>query len=161
MKVYLNDAPVGFSVGEGGSNPVDDFCTLISGVNNYPRVQSVLSFPVAITAERRAAEVSAGACPLVCTRDFAAAMRLFLTNIGQMPSDSVHFRHLYLFFGGGGRILPKVTTPPQTAARLCALNLFFGRVSELQIYRGNFLLMDNKHGKLFVIKQSKWCRFMC
>ena len=21
--------------------------------------------------------------------------------------------------------------------------------------------MDNKHVKLFVIKQSKWCRFMC
>jgi len=28
--------------------------------------------------------------------------------------------------------------------------------ADLQMYRGNFLLMDNKH-KLFVIKQSKDC----
>jgi len=30
-----------------------------------------------------------------------------------------------------------------------------GRDNELQIYHGIFLLMDNKHGKLFVTKQSK------
>jgi len=43
----------------------------------------------------------------------------------------------------------KLTT--QTAAKLCALTLFFGRDNQLQIYHGNFLLMDNKHRKLFVI----------
>jgi len=59
---------------------------------------------------------------------------------------------------------------------MCALNLFFGRDNELQIYHGSsllifffgrdnerriyhgsFILMDNKqpkHGKLFVVKQS-------
>jgi len=51
-------------------------------------------------------------------------------------------------------------SPPQTPAKLCALNLFFGRGNELQICHGNILLMDNKHGKLFVIKQSKGCKFM-
>jgi len=43
---------------------------------------------------------------------------------------------------------------------LCALNLFFDRDKELQIYHGNFLLMDNKHRKLFVIKQTKGRKFM-
>ena len=49
---------------------------------------------------------------------------------------------------------------PQTATKSCALNLSFGRDSELQIYHGNFLLMDNKHGKLFVTEPSKWCKFV-
>ena len=53
----------------------------------------------------------------------------------------------------------KLTIPPSTAAKLCALNLFFGRNSELQIHHGNFLLMDNKHRKLVVMKQSKGCKF--
>ena len=35
-------------------------------------------------------------------------------------------------------------SPPQTPAKLCALNLFFGRDNELQICHGNILLMDNK-----------------
>ena len=38
--------------------------------------------------------------------------------------------------------------------------VFFWPGNELQIYHGNTLLMDNKHGKLIVIEQSKWCRFM-
>jgi len=42
---------------------------------------------------------------------------------------------------------------PQMAAKLCALDLLFGRDNELRIYHGNFHLMDNKHSKLFVIKQ--------
>jgi len=56
---------------------------------------------------------------------------------------------------------PKLTIPP-TAAKLCALGLrvFFGRDNELQIYHENFLLMDIKYRKLFVIKQSKACKFM-
>jgi len=35
-----------------------------------------------------------------------------------------------------------------------------GRDNELQIYHGIFLLMDNKHRKLFVTKQSKGCKIM-
>ena len=37
----------------------------------------------------------------------------------------------------------------------CVLCIFFSRDNELQTYHGNFLLMDNKHRKLFVIKQSR------
>ena len=37
---------------------------------------------------------------------------------------------------------------------------FFSRDNELQTHHGNFLLMDNKHRKLFVIKQSKGCKFV-
>ena len=46
---------------------------------------------------------------------------------------------------------------PQTAAKLCALNLFIGRNNELQlhVYHGNFLLMDNKHRSY----SSKGCTF--
>ena len=29
-----------------------------------------------------------------------------------------------------------------------------------KIHHGNFLLVDNKHRKLFVIKQSKWFKLM-
>ena len=35
---------------------------------------------------------------------------------------------------------------------------FFGRDSELQIYHVDFILMDNKHRKLFVIKLSRECK---
>jgi len=39
-----------------------------------------------------------------------------------------------IFFFGGGRITPtlkkQLTIPPQTAAKLCALNLFFDRNNE-------------------------------
>ena len=61
------------------------------------------------------------------------------------------------FFGGGES--PRLTIPPN-GCQLCALSLFFGRDTELQIYHRNFLLIGNKHRKLFVIKQSKGCKFM-
>jgi len=61
-----------------------------------------------------------------------------------------------IFFREGNP--PKKVTIPQTAARLCALNLFFGRDNE--IYHEKFLLMDNRHRKLSVIKQSKGCKFI-
>jgi len=68
------------------------------------------------------------------------------------------------FFGGGDGIYPppqkKNLQFPQTAAKLCS-KYFFGRDNELQIYHGIFLLIiDNKHRKLIVIKQSKRCKFM-
>jgi len=37
---------------------------------------------------------------------------------------------------------------------------FFGRDNELQIHHGNYLLTDNKHRKLSVIKQSDGCKLM-
>ena len=43
--------------------------------------------------------------------------------------------------------------PRQTAAKLCAVDLFFGRDNELQIRHANLLLMDNKRRKLFAIEQ--------
>ena len=49
---------------------------------------------------------------------------------------------------------------PQAAAKLYALNIFFGRDSELQIRHENILSMDNKHRKLLDTKQSTRCKFM-
>ena len=67
--------------------------------------------------------------------------------------SSVYSRHL---FRRGLPLPPKKTyTPQKTAAKLCTLDLFFGRDNELQIYHGNVLLMDNKQRELFVIKQSE------
>ena len=60
----------------------------------------------------------------------------------------------FLFAGlGGFTFYEKNLHFPQMAAKLCALDLLFGRDNELRIYHGNFHLMDNKHSKLFVIKQ--------
>jgi len=65
------------------------------------------------------------------------------------------------FFPGKGAINPpkKLTTPPQTAAKLCALNLF--SAGEIIINISLKLSFNrNKHRKLFVIKQSKGCKLM-
>ena len=69
---------------------------------------------------------------------------------------SVHSRHLFVGVGN-----PQTYNPLQTADKLymCSIS-FFGRHNELQPYHEHFLLMDNKHRKLFVIKQSKGCKFM-
>ena len=61
------------------------------------------------------------------------------------------------FFGGRGNPSKKLTSP-QKGSELCAV--FFGRESELQICHRSFLLIDNKHRKLFTIKQSNGCKFM-
>ena len=73
-----------------------------------------------------------------------------------LPTDSVYSKHL-VFFGGGGDSDPpsppeKNLPFPQTAAKLYSPSLFFGRDNEfqiglLQVYHGNVLSMDNKHGK--------------
>jgi len=66
-----------------------------------------------------------------------------------------------IFFLGGGKSPPKkLTNPPQTAAKMCALNIFFRPGQRITTISQNFLLMDNKHRKLFVTKQSKGCKFM-
>jgi len=68
----------------------------------------------------------------------------FFARIGMLYFGSVYSRHL--FWGNP----PKTYNFPKMAARLCAQNLFFGRDNELLIYHGNFLLMYDKHRKLFV-----------
>jgi len=68
-----------------------------------------------------------------------------------------------IFFLGGTGFTPPPKKTYSSPKRLpnCALNIFFGRDNELQIYHGIFLLIiDNKHRKLIVIKQSKRCKFM-
>ena len=44
--------------------------------------------------------------------------------------------------------------PKKNGCQIVCPESFFGRYNELQIYHGNFLLMDIKHRKLFVIKPS-------
>ena len=56
------------------------------------------------------------------------------------------------FFLGGGS--PQTYNSPKRLPIMCSKS-FFGRDTELQIYHRNFLLIGNKHRKLFVIKQSK------
>jgi len=67
-----------------------------------------------------------------------------------------------IFEMGGGEFPTKKTyNPPNSCQVVCSI--FFGRENELQIYQiydRNFLLMDNKHRKLFVVKHSKGCKFM-
>jgi len=65
-----------------------------------------------------------------------------------------------LFFRGIRPHPKKLTIPVQTAAKLGRLHLLFYRGNDLQMYNGNILLMDNKHRKLFVSKQSKGCEFV-
>jgi len=76
-------------------------------------------------------------------------------NKGKMliPHCSVYSRH---FFGGGEIPPPKenLQFPPNGCQIVCS-ECFFGRDSELQIYHGNFLLMDNKQRKLFVTKNNR------
>jgi len=58
---------------------------------------------------------------------------------------------------------PRKKNLQSTLKRLpnCVLEMFFfGRDNELQTHRGNFLFTDNKHRNLFVIKQSKRCKFV-
>jgi len=74
--------------------------------------------------------------------------------------EPAHSLYLLLFQGSfleRGNPPQKITLSPQTASILCSRSFFdpFGRNSELQIYHRNFLLMDNKYRKSFLIKQSK------
>jgi len=77
---------------------------------------------------------------------------------------SVYSRHFWGIPPGGGGFPPVAGDspgggdPPRTAAKWRALNLesfFLGWENELQIYHGNFLLMDNKRRQLLVVKQRR------
>jgi len=68
-------------------------------------------------------------------------------------------RSVDLFFKTAISSSPKITIPPKKKSELSAV-IFFRRDCKLQTYHENFLSMDNKYRKLFVIKQSKGCKFM-
>ena len=64
--------------------------------------------------------------------------------------------------GGSSRHPPpkKNLQSHQAAAKLCALNLFFVRDSELQIYHGKFLLVDNTNtGKYLSLSIQKGANY--
>ena len=50
--------------------------------------------------------------------------------------------------------------PTPNGSQIVCPESFFGQDNELQIYSGNFILMDSKHRKLFVIKRSEECKCM-
>ena len=64
------------------------------------------------------------------------------------------------FFWGGVSPSPQkaYNFPPNGWQSVCSKSFLAGTMNYQ--YHGNFLLMDNKHGKLSVIKQSKRCKFM-
>ena len=64
------------------------------------------------------------------------------------------------FFLGGNSPLKKTYNSPHQRLPNCALNLFWPGTINYKLYHKNFLLMDNKHRKLFVTKQSKGYKFM-
>ena len=66
----------------------------------------------------------------------------FICTVSQLKSVNIWQSYKCLFQTPFLDPLKKVTIPLQTAAKLCALNLLFRRDNELQIYHGNFLLMD-------------------
>jgi len=69
------------------------------------------------------------------------------------PSD-VLAAFIQRIFLGNFPPAKKLTVPPRKAAKLCAINFF--PVGTLNYkYIMETLLMDNKHGIVFVIKQSK------
>ena len=71
---------------------------------------------------------------------------------GQLGVDHCLFQASFL-----GGILQTYNSPSKDCQIVCSKS-FFGWDNELQIYRGNFLLMDSKYRKLFVTKQSKGCK---
>jgi len=50
--------------------------------------------------------------------------------------------------------------PPNSCKTVCSVSFFRSRQRITNMHHGNFPSVDNKHRKLFVIKQSKGCEFM-
>jgi len=63
-----------------------------------------------------------------------------------------------IFFWGGGRGIPPNVHFRQTAAKWCSKSFLVGTGNYK--YSRNFLIMDNKHRKIFVIQQLKGCKFV-
>jgi len=78
----------------------------------------------------------------------------------------LHYRPVFtpdIFLGRG--IFPEKGTyippfPLKNGCQIVCSESFLDQDSELHTYHGNIPLMDNEHMKLFVIKQSKWCKFL-
>jgi len=68
-----------------------------------------------------------------------------------------------IFFCVGGEFPPSKNLqfrPPPNGCQIVCSKSFSQPDNELQLYHGNMLLIDNKNRKLFVIKQSRECRFV-
>ena len=135
-----------------------------------------------------AAEISGGQVYIHCCQISSEFCKISLSvGNGQSrePNISAHFRYLpglaseskltrccfscviFTVIPGvawGGRIPPlkkNLQFPPKRPAN-CVLSFFWPGQWITTISRGNFLLTNNKHGKLFssLIKQSKRCKFV-
>ena len=92
----------------------------------------------------------------------AQKMRLFLYDEkahslmfkSYLPVTQCLFQ-LASFFGKGEPPPPRKTYNSPNGWQLVCCESIFRPGTELQIYHENILLMDNKHGKLFVIKQPE------
>ena len=73
-------------------------------------------------------------------------------------SASVYSRHL--FFWGGGVHPKNVQSPSPNGCQIVCSKSFSRPGSELQIYHGNVLFIDNKHRQFFAIGQPKGSKFM-
>jgi len=64
------------------------------------------------------------------------------------------------FFWGGGVHPKNVQSPSPNGCQIVCSKSFSRPDSELQIYHGNVLLIDNKHRQFFAIGQPKGFKFM-
>jgi len=86
----------------------------------------------------------------------ASLLRMRTHNQRSQQTTAVYTSKQCLFGASwGGESPPKKITIPLYGCQIVCSNPFLGRYNELQIYHGNFLLMDNKHRKLFVISNQK------
>jgi len=76
--------------------------------------------------------------------------------------NSVFIPGIFFVCGGGDSPLQKTCNfaPPPNGCQIVCSKSFSQPDNELQLYHGNMLLIDNKNRKLFVIKQSRECRFV-
>ena len=67
-----------------------------------------------------------------------------------------------IYTGGEGEFPPpqKTYNFPHMAAKLCALDLFLASTVNYKCAVETFFWWTRNTRKLFVIKQSKWCKFM-
>jgi len=78
-----------------------------------------------------------------------------------LPTEQICTVYSSNVFGGDSHPPNKITIPTPKRLPNCVLwFVFFSTGTMSYKYHGNFLLLDNKHRKLFVIKQSEWCKFM-
>ena len=106
-------------------------------------------------------------CVCVCVCVYHCALKLACgsgtsSKLGWEPNSGVHSAYPRHLFRGMGESPPpqKKLTVPSNGCQVVCSKFFFCWRSELQIDHVEVLLVDNKHRKLFVVKQSKGCKFM-